>query len=341
MAPRTLIVGDVHGCYEELLDLLAHAGATADDELVSVGDLVDRGPDSGRVVELFRSRANSLALCGNHERKHVRGVLTYGQEIVSLQLGEGYADAVRWMGTLPYYLERPEVRVVHAALVPGKSLAETPQDILCGTTTGEARLQQLLNGRWWHELYDEEVPVVFGHHVTGDEPLVVRDRVFGIDTGCCHGGRLTALSVPDFKLWSVPSRGDHWAAEQRRWQVPVLRARPWGSMSFEQLRAKAKELSQRHPDAEPYLAGVTAWADAVRARIPSLHARARAILAELEAGPEGLEAVERHPAAATLLALHKGRLSPEHLGCAGPPQVFALAQRLGAELEVPSSPPAG
>ena len=74
---QTLIIGDIHGCHAELLDLLDLAAIGADDLVVSVGDLVDRGPDPGLVVDLFRTRPSSLALMGNHERKHVRGVLSY------------------------------------------------------------------------------------------------------------------------------------------------------------------------------------------------------------------------------------------------------------------------
>src|SRR5881394_2844155 len=52
-----------------------------DDLLVSVGDLVDRGPAPGEVVRLFRERPNSVVVMGNHERKHVRGIFSYAQEI--------------------------------------------------------------------------------------------------------------------------------------------------------------------------------------------------------------------------------------------------------------------
>src|SRR4051794_14053788 len=53
---RHIIIGDIHGCYKELLELLAHVGATDEDILVSVGDLVDRGPDSPAVLNFFRER---------------------------------------------------------------------------------------------------------------------------------------------------------------------------------------------------------------------------------------------------------------------------------------------
>lgn len=78
---RTLIVGDIHGCYRELLELFDNAALGADDIVVSVGDLVDRGPDPAAVVRWFRAREHAVVLMGNHERKHVRQVFSYSQEI--------------------------------------------------------------------------------------------------------------------------------------------------------------------------------------------------------------------------------------------------------------------
>ena len=195
---RTVIVGDIHGCYEELVELLEVAGVRDEDLLISVGDVVDRGPRPLEVIELFRARARSLVLMGNHERKHVREVFSYAQQITRLQLGARYAECVAWMRTLPYYHETPEVRVVHAAMVPGVPLADQDEDVLAGTTSGEHKLAAQLGGGYWHERYHDATPIVFGHHVVGRDPLVTPNRVYGIDTGACHGGRLTALSVPDF-----------------------------------------------------------------------------------------------------------------------------------------------
>ena len=121
-----LIIGDIHGCYAELLALLDVAGVGDDEVVVSVGDLVDRGPEPGAVVDFFRGRPGAVALCGNHERKHVRGVLSYSQQVTAAQLGDGYADAVAWMATLPYHLETEAVRVVHWGLYPGVPLAAVP-----------------------------------------------------------------------------------------------------------------------------------------------------------------------------------------------------------------------
>ena len=106
---RHIIIGDVHGCFVELQQLLAVVEASPEDVVIAVGDLVDRGPESPEVVRFFRERPNSYVIVGNHERKHIRGIFSYAQEITRLQFGDGYDDAVRWMRSLPYLARSPSI----------------------------------------------------------------------------------------------------------------------------------------------------------------------------------------------------------------------------------------
>lgn len=349
---RTLIIGDIHGCHAELMELFDRAALAADDIVISVGDLVDRGPEPSEVVAWFRARPGAVVLMGNHERKHVRAVFSYSQEVTRLQLGERYADDVAWMKGLPYFHETPEVRVVHAALEPGVPLAEQDPAILCGSTAGETLLKEKIAQRfgagWWHEHYTDDVPVVFGHHVTGAEPLLRDGKVYGIDTGACHGLRLTALSVPDFTLYSVPARADHWPVIARRYQLPLLRAKPWATMSWKKL---AETVADRIDDrielgvgeANEYLAAVTAWAASIRALIPQLLERVDAIATELRAthGDAGFQAAAAAHPAKPLLFLHaRGRLSIGDIEtrCATPAATFALAEKLGVSTAAITAP---
>lgn len=334
----TLIIGDIHGCHAELLDLLDRAGVGDDDLVVSVGDLVDRGPDPASVVEFFRRRERSVVLCGNHERKHVRKVLSYSQQVTQLQLGARYDDDVRWFASLPYHWERDDVRVVHWGLFPGVPLDQVPEEVRSGTASGDALLKERLGERPWYELYDDDKPVAFGHAVVGPEPLVLRDRVFGLDTGACHGMRLTGLLLPQMRLVSVPARADHWADVRKRWQAPVLRALPWETMTFEQIDKKIRSL--RDPElGDEVLDQVGAWASSLRASIPELRGLLEREVERLsaEAGPEFGRVAAAHPAASWLQRWKTGRLSPEHLGCSSPRQLCALGSALG--LALPEAPP--
>jgi serine/threonine protein phosphatase 1 len=331
---NTLIIGDIHGCHAELLDLLDRAAIGGDDLLVSVGDLVDRGPDPGPVLDLFRARAGSVVLCGNHERKHVRGVLSYSQQVTKLQLGDGYADHVRWMSGLPYHWERDDVRVVHWGLFPGVPLADVPEDVRAGTTSGDARLRERFGERPWYDFYDDDKPVAFGHAVVGPEPLVVRDRVFGLDTGACHGMRLTGLLLPAMRLVSVPARADHWAHVRQAFQAPVLRGLPWSTMTFDQIEKKLRSL--RDPElGDATLERIRAWAAALRGAVPDLRERLDREVERIagEAGGEFGRAAAAHPAGTWLLRRRSGKLSPDHLGCSTPHQLVQLAAALGVALD--------
>ncbi len=353
---RTIIIGDIHGCFGELQELLDRVGPVAGDTILSVGDLVDRGPDPRGVVDLFRRPAadgvERRAICGNHERKHIRGVLSHSQQIARLQLGqvrpdrafdEGrYAEDVAWMAGLPFHVETPEFRVVHWGLYPGVPLAEVPEDVRAGTTSGETKLRERYGERPWYDFYEDEVPVVFGHAVVGEEPLILRDRIYGIDTGCCHGQRLTALVMPERRIVQVQARADHWKRVMAEWQVPVLTGYPWPEMTFAKIQKKAAALRDPEMGAERTVAEILAWAEAVRAEIPALADRLDGALAALQAefpDPDAFGAgASAHPAGSWLLRLHRGRLSREHLGCESPRAVFTLAAALGATLSAPERP---
>ncbi len=331
---NTLIIGDIHGCYDELVELLDRAAITRDDLIVSVGDLVDRGPDPRSVVDFFRTRTSSVVLCGNHERKHVRGVLSYSQQVTKLQLGERYADDVTWMAGLPYHFEREDVRVVHWGLYPGVPLSDVPEDVRAGTVSGDARLRERFGERPWYDFYEDETPVAFGHSVVGPEPLVVRDRIFGLDTGACHGGTLSGLLLPERRLISVPARADHWAAVRERWQAPVLRTLPWTTMTFEKIEKKLGTL--RDPElGDAPLQLIHAWLERVRAALPDLRDRLDREIARIESevGADFGRAAVLHPAGSWLLRRRSGKLSPAYLGCSTPEHVLALAKALGVELE--------
>ncbi len=215
---RALIIGDIHGCWDELRDLLDAAALTSEDRIISVGDMVDRGPASEQVWRFFAEHSQTDAIVGNHEQKCLRwhrGELrpALSQRITRRQHGEAaWAEACAWFATLPRSLDVANVRVVHGFWQPGRSLEEQHPTVLTGTMSGAKRVAKL--PRSWYELYDGDRPLVVGHAIYHDDgsPLIWRDRVYGVDTGCVHGMTLTGILVPEMRIVSVPSRGDHWRA---------------------------------------------------------------------------------------------------------------------------------
>jgi serine/threonine protein phosphatase 1 len=309
------------------------AGVGDGEVVVSVGDLVDRGPDPGAVVDFFRQRPNAIALRGNHERKHVRGVLSYGQQVTRAQLGARYADDVAWMATLPYHLETDDVRAVHFGHFPGVPLAEVPEEVRAGTTSGEGRLRERFGDQPWWAHYADPTPIAFGHAVIGPEPLVLDDRIFGLDTGACHGMALTGVRLPERRIFSVPAFADHWATVKHQWQPAVMRELPWATMTFEQIERKLRTL--RDPElGDAVLAQVGAW-KAARWRCCPMRVRLAAEVDRLaaEAGDDFGRAAG-HPAHSWLQLAHRPAVA-EPLGCVAR-DVVALGSALGVEL--PAAP---
>jgi serine/threonine protein phosphatase 1 len=222
---KQLIIGDIHGCYDELQDLLDKVGLSSDDQIISIGDMVDRGPKSAEVLKFFRTTPNAMSIQGNHERKHVRSYrgqteAAASQTITRAQIGEeNYLDAIAYMDDLPRYLELPDATLVHAFWEPDVVLEDQRETVIVGTMSGEEYLRN--KGIWpWYEYYDGDKPLIVGHRDYSDgqmRPFVYEDRVYTIDSRCVYGGWLTGLLLPEFKLIEVPSRGDHWNAVMKQY----------------------------------------------------------------------------------------------------------------------------
>jgi serine/threonine protein phosphatase 1 len=142
-----LVIGDIHGCWVELQALLDKAGLRADDTILAVGDIVDRGPETPQVLDFFRNAPSAQVLMGNHERKHVRASrgeiqLSLSQRISEYQLAGRYPEEVFWMCSLPLFTEFPEAIVVHGYLEPDLPLPEQNPSVLCGTLGGARILHE-------------------------------------------------------------------------------------------------------------------------------------------------------------------------------------------------------
>lgn len=225
---RTMVIGDIHGCYDEFLELLELVGFTSNDRVVSVGDMVDRGPKSMEVVDYFASRpGRCLAVRGNHEQKHLH---SRGGKIDSLAgrivrrttSADFYAYMLDHLETLPYFIELDEAIVVHAGIEPGIPLAEQDPKVLMGVgSSGRAGFDG--KSPWW---YDDprlagHKPIIFGHEKRAEVVRNCHGNVWGIDTGAAMGGQITGLLLPDFKLFSVPTP-DYWSEQKQRWGTRCL-----------------------------------------------------------------------------------------------------------------------
>lgn len=209
---RTLIIGDVHGCYEELGLLLKEVKAKpGDDDILFIGDLINKGPSGYRTWKLCR-KVGGVAIRGNHEMS-LLSVLKGDAHRHKKYLGdlrkdfgkklEAFAEDVRrW----PLWIERDNFLMVHAGLEPGKRPEATNPWTLVTIRTWDGEGKDLNNEIHppWFDYYDGNKLVVFGHWAALGG--VERPNVIGLDSGCVYGGSLSCLILPERKIVRVKAR---------------------------------------------------------------------------------------------------------------------------------------
>lgn len=245
-AQKTDIIGDVHGCFEELLALLDVLGhklkfkknkrsvikvtefePKKDRKLAFVGDLVDRGPDSDKVLALVRwlyRHGHAFAVAGNHDDRLRRFL-----DGESMRAGYGLrktAERVRkhsrtfrrktgkFLVDLPVVAANEHLVVAHAAFresLQGDALrqlalfGETSPDLL----DDKGRRMRLT---LWEDEYAGTKTIVRGHDAMLHPSLKLTRNggwVANVDTGCCYGNKLSAFRFPEMYFVSVPAQKVH------------------------------------------------------------------------------------------------------------------------------------
>lgn len=182
------VVGDVHGCAEELNALLERLSPSDDELVVFVGDLVNKGPDSEAVVRIVSETENAVSVRGNNEQKVIEGRFDLGLSEESRAFIDSMPVVVSWGSNI----------VVHGGVSPAKPLrSHEASDLLetrsiCGGG---------YDGTFWFERYDRDVRVFFGHTVL-ETPMDLGNAV-GLDTGCVYGGGLTAYDTKEEEFISI------------------------------------------------------------------------------------------------------------------------------------------
>jgi Calcineurin-like phosphoesterase len=209
MKPRTIIVGDIHGCYDELMELVEKVDLKEDDRVISVGDLITKGPKNREVLELFMTDARFTTVIGNHDlalRRKWSGEdveLKPAQKEAHKEL-KGEKDAyTSFLNRLPFMIDLGTHLVVHAGLRPNVELySQTTGDMTRLRTLGGDRESE--EGTPWYHVYYGDKVVLFGHWPS-PEPRRGK-KAIGLDTGCVYGYNLTAYIIESEEFVTVRAK---------------------------------------------------------------------------------------------------------------------------------------
>lgn len=203
----TLVVGDVHGCAEELAQLVREVQP---ERVVLVGDLFTKGPDPAGVWSQIRDGAFEATL-GNHDER-LLAVLDARREDAAAAEVVARLDAsdpswAPWLRALPLFVDAAGFTVVHAGLHPSGDLEATTREMA------------LYLRRWpddrdprnpfWYQVYQGTRRVLFGHDAVRGLVRVERQgrpHIVGLDTGCVYGGLLTGYVPEEDRIVQVRAR---------------------------------------------------------------------------------------------------------------------------------------
>jgi diadenosine tetraphosphatase ApaH/serine/threonine PP2A family protein phosphatase len=211
MNGRLIAIGDIHGCHEEFSELLRLIDLQPDDRLILLGDLVNRGPNTPRVLELARER-RAISLLGNHELRLLNYRRTRDLKFVKENDLETFdqltAEDWTYLENMLLTYEEPELNLVcvHGGFLPDIPWSKQPAEIITRIQVVDAAGQPCKRADApaapsWADLWNGPPFVVYGH--TPRSEIYKRKWSVGIDTACAMGGHLTAFILPEKRFVQV------------------------------------------------------------------------------------------------------------------------------------------
>ena len=189
MPEKLMAVGDIHGCKEQLLEVLDECTCFPSHKYVFLGDYIDRGPFSNEVIDIVKG-LDAVWLMGNHEqsliwyisRNHNSAKTTIGSNVPEIS-----SENVVWIQTqLRLYFETEKCIFVHAGFDPERDISNQIE-------------QDMLWARYDGDYYGMTSKLVFHGHIKVDR-IDQRGNRININTGCGFGGPLTAYVIPEMEV---------------------------------------------------------------------------------------------------------------------------------------------
>lgn len=220
---KFIVVGDIHGCFDEFLELLQKCKYFIGNFVISVGDLMDRGPDSRSVIQWFRKTKNAYVVEGNHDNKARRYwagnrvKIAHGLDKTIEQCKDMNTTAIaQWIESWPQIIRLPDINgkptyVVHAGVDGTIPIDRQPIEncLYARYFGGQGFLDP--SGDIWYSTLDGSYNIISGHMIH-DNPIPTdcgpMDFVYLLDGGAYQGGELRALVVENgkTKIESVQSK---------------------------------------------------------------------------------------------------------------------------------------
>jgi serine/threonine protein phosphatase 1 len=214
MNGRLIAIGDIHGCHLEFAELLERVAPTKDDQLVLVGDLVNRGPDSCKVIDLAKQQ-HAISLLGNHELRLLNYRKTKNPDYLRETDGDTFnklrPDDWTYLEAMPltHYAEELNTVFVHGGFLPNEPWQKQPASVVTRIQVidGEGKPRKRADAPdapAWADLWSGPPFVVYGH--TPRPEIYKLKWSVGIDTACVMGGHLTAYILPEKRFVQVKAR---------------------------------------------------------------------------------------------------------------------------------------
>lgn len=222
---KFMIIGDVHGCHDELLELLMTIQDPSNTAIVFLGDLVDKGDQIAETLDLIDNTHNIFSVMGNHENKllrYLRGnkvsvshgldktIKQIGLEDISTDRAQGLRSTLE---SLPAIIKLPgDVYCIHGGIDPTKHVTKQARETLMYARTFDPDTKNLRDAsKYWFEYYTGTDKIFFGHQM--HDEVNVAKNVYAMDGGCVHGeelrGMLYDVEKQTFDLLTVQAKKEY------------------------------------------------------------------------------------------------------------------------------------
>lgn len=197
---KVFLVGDIHGMYDEFVQLLNVMQWKNGDILISTGDLIDRGPQIKETLDFFMKTDNTYVVCGNHENKFLKYLSGKTKNTHSLRHTIEQTKPLNqqklreFIESLPRLLEFDTNKFVfHAGIHPFQDVRHQKDE------DNYIYMREFTNkkndvGMWWDFYYGSD-ELYFGHEVTEPEDREPFENCFSLDGGACFGKEMRGIVI--------------------------------------------------------------------------------------------------------------------------------------------------